>query len=296
MKLRTLVLLTLVPACLSTPTFSQDGGLFDFGKKPAPTAEDSWAIRCLALRNDDRHRIIEDYAGALRKMRGLDARLVTVVHDERESTLFYGRFRRVLNTATGKEEYQPSPLEKLNLIRSLNVQNTKLQPSDPNNWPFRFATLAPLPAGKSDHPEWDLENAAGYWSLQVGVFYNSDEMRERKTAAVQYCALLREQGTEAYYHHGPDKSSVCVGIFMPDAVRETQKPDPLTGILQVSYEVTDARLIAFQRQFPHNLENGHKVSLRKKDPSAPGGIRLLPNPSFIVRLPKAARERLQTGG
>lgn len=267
-------------------------GLFDFGKKEPPAAvEDAWAVRCLSVRGSERFKIVDKYAAALKTVKGLDAKLVLPIHGDEDSVLYYGRYQRTLNSATQQPEYRPNPAKGLDLIQSLNVSNSNLVPNDPNNWPFRMATIAQLPAGASTHPEWNLDNATGYWSLHVAVFYNTDQMTQRKSAAVEYCELLREQSVEAYFHHGSDKSSVTVGIFQADAVVDVQDEDALTGNLRVACKIAEPRIAELQKKFPHSHENGHLISQRTQDPTAAGGYKKTPTPSFIIRLPKVARER-----
>lgn len=285
------LLATALALLAGVASLAQEGGLFGPRRDAAAQSEDLWAIRCLSLQAADRMRRIETYAESLRKAPGLNAKLVLVVHGDEESAVYYGRYQRVFNSATNNPEYKPDPAKTLQLIRSLSVSNSTLPAGDPSNWPFRFASVAQLPTGEALHPEWNLENASGYWSLHVAVFYNVDQMRERKRAALEYCKLLRDQGAEAYFHHGEDKSSVCVGVFGKDAVVEVQETDPLTGNSKVSYKLAEPKIAALQKQYPESLENGYRVSQRRLDPNAPGGVKKTPTPSFIVRLPKAARDR-----
>ncbi len=283
----------LATLALAAPAVADIPELFGIGKKDAPAAsEDLWAIRCLAITGENRQSRANAYGDALRKVRGLDAKRVLVLHYDEESIVFYGRFARVLDSKSGKERFEPDPAPTLKTIRELYLQNSKLAADDPANWPFRLAALDQLPTGDSSHPEWDLENASGFWAVHVAVFYNCDEMRERKRAAVEYCKMLREQGNEAYYHHGTDKSSVCIGVFPEAAVVPVKSKDALTGAIKVSYGVSDQRVADIMKKFPESLENGHRVFERA---SGGGGERGKANPSFIVKLPRAARERA-TGG
>jgi hypothetical protein len=280
----------LLMALLAPLALADEGGLF--GRKK-PANEDTWAIRCITDRGPDRVRNIDLLAGALRQVKGLDAKLVVAIHGDEESSLYYGRYERTFNSAREQHEYKPDPSKALELIRALNVANSRLAESDPNNWPFRFATIAQLPvaAATEGRPEWNLENVSGSWSVHVAVFYNNDKMTQRKTAAVEYCALLRSQGVEAYYHHGEDKSSVSVGVFPRDSVAVVEETDPYTGNLNVKYVIVDKRIEEVMRAHPHSYENGYLVSIRKQDPASPGGYKKIPTPSFIIRLPKAARDR-----
>lgn len=286
LRLNTLAAATLA-TLLATTIANADGGLFGIGRNDAD--KEYWAIRCLSAAGPNRFTILDQYAEALKKVDKIKDRKVVVIHDDNESSLYYGKYERVYNSKTASHSYKPDPTKELNYIRNIYVQNTRLAENDVNNWPFRYATIARLPTGDSAHPEWDLTRAAGYWTLQVAVFYNSDQMTQRKAAAVQYCKVLRDQGHEAYYHHSNEKSSVCVGLFPRDAVRQVKETNKLTGLVHVSYKLADKRIDELQRKFPHNMENGHVVyevrdgfGKRKKNAI----------PSFVVKCPKRSRALL----
>ena len=288
-------LLVYLVAAVVLPGVLADGGLFGLGKNDKDAdLEDVFAIKCLVTSDADRKRIIDAYADALKKVRGLSSRKVLAVHDEQESTLYYGDYRRVFNSATGENNYEPDPRPALEAIRSLSIGNSRLPAGAVENWPFRFATIAQLPHEGSGHPEWNLDNAAGYWSLQVAVFYNVDEMRQRRRAAVEYCKLLREQGVDAYYHHGDQNSEVCVGLFPAEAVQQVTEKDAYTGALRVGFKIADPRLMDLQKQHPHCIENGFKVYRGR---SGAATVAREPNPSFVVKCPKdTTRANLQARG
>jgi hypothetical protein len=81
--------------------------------------------------------------------------------------------------------------------------------------PFLEARLVPMPTADVGPPEWHVKHCAGPYTLEVAEFYNERRFNERKQAAVETCRLLREKGYEAYYWHGPQRSSVCVGAWQP---------------------------------------------------------------------------------
>ncbi len=247
-------------------------------------SKEYWAIRCLTLRGADRMQRVARYADALRGVKGLKRRWVNVVHDREESAIYYGRYERVLDSRTNQQTYKPDPGRELELIRSLFIKNSQVDPQDPRNWPFRFATVAALPDPDSENPKWDIRNTKGVWSLHVAVFYNVDKMQQRRKAAFEYCKLLRRQGHEAYYFHGPDKSSVCIGSFPKEAVVLVQEENELTGIVSARNRVVEPRLLDLQEKFPENLENGHRVY--QKTRGIDGKTRKIVNPSFIVEVPR----------
>jgi hypothetical protein len=278
------VLLPLLAGC-KTPT----GNVVM--KPPKADDEDIWAIRCLTLQGPNRFQLADNYANALKRVAGLKPDLVQVFHESGETAVYYGRYRRRYDAKTETESFRPDPLRDLELIRHLSM--TIQDPAVGNHpvWPFQLATMDTLPIGRGTHPEWLLSRAPGYYSLQVGVFYNTGEMRRRKYAAEEYCRLLREQGEEAYYHHGPMNSSVCIGAFPKEAIQTFQKQDPLTGIIQVTARIVDERLLALQRKHPFNLHNGSKFYELIRDPQTGQQVRD-PHTSFAVEVP---REEPATG-
>jgi hypothetical protein len=155
-----------------------------------------------------------------------------------------------------------------------------------------------LPGGaNSEHPEWEISNAKGYWSLNVGVFYNEGGMRERKKASEEYVKILRGEGVEAYFHHGAERSSVCVGAFPKEAIQTMQRSNPLTGALTVTNRIVDARMLKLQEKYPHNLHNGAifyeliwnpKTQKKEKEPHYSFAVQI-PQPAVVA--PRAAPKR-----
>ena len=263
-----------------------------------PTAdeyEDIWAIRCLTLRGPNRFKLADSYAKALRTVAGLKPELVQVFHEAEQSTLSYGRYRRIYDPRSDVESFRPDHLSDLDLVRhlSMNIQDPVV--GTRTVWPFQLATMETLPVGRGRHPEWLLSIAPGYYSLQVAVFYNTEGMRRRKFAAEEYCRLLREQGEEAYYHHGTVNSSVCIGAFPEEAIQTFQNQDPLTGIIHVTSKIVDERLLALQRRFPHNLHNGSTFYEITYDPKTGKKLRD-PHTSFAVEIPQRKQDAGFFGG
>ncbi len=254
--------------------------------------EDVWAIRCITLPGGGRERQAEQYAAALRKVRGLRPELVQVLTDEDGTSVFYGRYERFVE-ANGNVRYRPDPARDLDLIR-----RQKLDAPGADIWPFILATLDVPPTFRSSHPEWDLTNVDGYWALQVAVFYNTETLRTRRAAAEEYCRLLRSQGESAYFHHGTVNSSVVIGPFPETAVATLRSENPLSNRVTVTQRIVDPAMLEAQKRFPHNLHNGHILSEVRRD--AKGAVKeRVPAPSFPVMLPKAQRqldELGETGG
>ncbi len=250
----------------------------------APPEEDVYAIRCLSISGPEHAEVARRCEQMLRQVRELRPDLVKVVHHEEGSTVYYGRYRREYDEAGRRESFHPDYRRDLELVRRLSLSGAGQAPH--YQWPFLHATIEPLPREGGGRPEWDLSRAEGYYSWQIAVFYNEGRMRERRSAAEQYVQQLREQGMEAYYHHGPARSSVCVGLFPKEAIQRIDSTDPLTGRVTARNRIVDPRMLELERQFPHMLENGRVVHTIIRDP-ATGEIReRRPNPSFPVRLPE----------
>lgn len=269
-----------------------DGGPPAFGHAGGPAAgveEDVWAVRCITVPGPERQVRAESYATALKRVPGLKPELVQIVNDEDGTAVFYGRYRRVYGVGAEADTYQPHHLRDLELIRSLRLETGDV-------WPFILATMDVLPTYRSGHPEWDLTDQEAFWSLQVAVFYNTDEFHSRRSAAEEYCRLLRESGEDAYYHHGPANSSVCVGLYPFEAVAEVRQENALAGRTTTRMAIVDAKMLAAQKRYPCNLENGHRMYDIVRDARTGDVKERAPRPSFPVILPKAQRRPGLDGG
>lgn len=251
--------------------------------------EEVWAIRCLTLRDPDQFDRANAYAAALKQVKALRADWVQVLSDEDGTAVFYGRYAREYGSEGATERFRPDHLKDIQTIRALSVQ-TGGGPA----WPFYLADMDVLPSYRTPHPEWDLANAAGYWSLHVAVFYNTDQFRNRRSAAEEYCGLLRVQGEEAYFHHGAVNSSVYVGLFPESAVTDVRREEPLSGRADTTSRIVDPRMLAVQERFSTSLHNGHTLYdvTRDRDGEVRGRT---PVPSFPVVVPRAARGKAGTG-
>jgi hypothetical protein len=226
---------------------------------------EQWTIRCVESTAPQRRRVIEAYAEGLKRVGGIDPGRVRVSHEPTRSVLFYGTYQKVYNAEKRTMQFSEAMTRDIKLIRSLTMNG---------QYPFLLAEPEPLEHKEPGPPEWDLTKAPGAYALQIAVFYNEGKFQQRELAAVQYCQALREEGVEAWYHHGTHgRSIVCVGHFPASAVIE--QPD---GTREYSPDV--ARLQASHEDFGYNLINGRIVKRRQGDGE------LKPIPSFLVRIPK----------
>jgi len=252
-------------------------------RKAPVAADEAWAVRCVSLTGPRRHDAANSYAAGLRNVPQLNPDLVGVIETSDASVIYYGRYARRFKGDT-PESFAPNPAGDLDLIRQLSMSV-----GGQVVWPFQLATLEALPSAQSDIARWELTRAPGYYSLQIGVFYNTEGMQQRRFAAEEACKLLRRQGEEAYYHHGPAMSIVCVGAFPKDAIQETRAADEFSGRLQFRSRIVDERMLALQRKHPFNLHNGAKFYDVTRNPRS-GEKQREPHYSFPVTIPGRGTE------
>jgi hypothetical protein len=140
--------------------------------------------------------------------------------------------------------------------------------------PFASAFLAPPPevSDPGQLPELNLEaatksyGARAQYTLQIAV-YESAKRDEAKRAAEQAALQLRRDGELAFYYHGPNRSSVTLGVFSDNDFDAGLRPK-------------SPSLIALQQRYPLNLHNGQYPIVEKR----PGEVDRK-QPSMLVRIP-----------
>jgi len=110
--------------------------------------------------------------------------------------------------------------------------------------------------------EWDLANAPGAYTVVVAVFYDvpADKYFGRKKYAVTYCEHLRSKSEEAYYWHGPARSTVTIGSFPETSVTMVddgglKRPD-----------IRDPAIQAILDRYPYLAVNGYQELIWEVDP------------------------------
>lgn len=241
---------------------------------------DEWTILCLAYKGPDRMQRAASAAASLKKVRGLRESNVSVQDADGAAKVYYGKYRKSASLFSKEKKFRPDPTDDLKLIRDLSVQ---MPDTGQIVWPFRLATLVALPPPVR-FPQWELTKADGYYSLQVGVFYNTDSFKKRRYAAEEYCKLLRDEGMEAWFHHGPENSSVCIGSFPREAIESVREKDSFTGRVHFLNRIVDEKMLALQKKYPHNLHNGAVFYEVNRD-RATGRETKTPHYSFPVVIP-----------
>lgn len=112
----------------------------------------------------------------------------------------------------------------------------------------------------------DLRRFVGVYTLQIG-YYDDEYGKDFRAAAERAVVVMREDGHEAYFYHGPHRSMVTIGLFSEkDFVRE--------GVSSVY----GPRIREAQKTHPYNLGNGRTLIQKVR------GESVGEQPSFIVKV------------
>src|SRR5205085_11875413 len=122
--------------------------------------KEEWHILCGKYDGPDRMRVADDLAAALKRVAGIDAKRVHVVHEDRVSRITYGPYMLGYNEQ-GNVVFTPQINNDLQLIRSLSVGD---------QFPFFTALKEPAPTPDVGPPQWDLRKANGMYTLLICVF------------------------------------------------------------------------------------------------------------------------------
>ncbi len=170
-----------------------------------------WTILCLELDGRNAAENVNQVAETLRRSPSINERKVIVRHDmDGFSRLYYGTYQRHTDPKTGKRSTSREMDADLRMIRGFGTPDGRYM--------FQQPLRVRLPLPDVGNPDWALVRAHGVYTLQVAAFEPTDDFLEHKQAAAQYCALLRERGHEAYFHHAKACSMVTVGAFGPEAI------------------------------------------------------------------------------
>jgi hypothetical protein len=251
-----------------------------------------------------------------------------VVHDEAQSTLYYGYYRERERSVDATEAARAN--KDMDYVRSLATSEGQFL--------FSKSLLVPLPMPDPvAPPEFDItrldaERPAddpnrAYWSLAIAD-YTGDvqiEGKGRKQLAVESVIEARRQGHQAFYYNGPNTSTVCIGAWPRRAVREQEAnsarssgdngqeiivsnapiPKALTDriaasgrdpkVLQPKVEIDDPTLDEMMmKRYPDYYLNGVPEVNKYTDPRT-GEVKRRPKQSFLFEIPRVQREGLLAG-
>ncbi len=229
---------------------------------------EAWTIECLALMGDFHRANAEQIAGVLRETPGINKSEVRVVNAGDVSRVFYGTYYRDIDRLRDERDLPPQLAADLALIRDLADGRGRRM--------FTAARMVPKPLEDVGPPEWNLLAADGVYTLQVGVFFPSNKVKDYKAAALAFVRELRSRGYEAYYYHTKARSMVTVGSFGPEAIRRSGDRSNVTEY--------SAKIRRMQRDelLQYNLTNGavwYQIHEGQK----------LPVRSQLVRIPQEER-------
>jgi len=225
-----------------------------------------WTIECMKYSEPGHTEVVDSIADVLRKTPGIDAGKVHVRHDAEGSALYYGRYLRRIDRLKDERNI-PDELKR-------DIEQVKQLYDDQGRRLFLAARMVPEPLEDVGPEEWNLVNANGEYTLQVGVFFPTTEFHDLKKAAVELVRELRKRGYEAYYYHDKTRSIVTVGTFGPDAVTVHEN--------RVGYSPR-VRALQEKESFRYNLTNG--AIWYNKYQTATGVVKQ-PVRSLLVRIPQ----------
>ena len=145
---------------------------------------------------------------------------------------------------------------------------------------FAQAMIVPLPGKDIGPAEGNLKNASGAFTVVVAELYNDSArgISGRKQYAVDNCRDLREKGYEAYFHHGPVISLICIGNFPESSYPAVEEGG------EVSRVIRDPRIDQIFEAFPNLAVNGYQEIIYL-DPHE-GRKQKLFTRSYLMAIPK----------
>ncbi len=188
-----------------------------------------WSIPVTAFTGPDRR----DQANTL---------IVTLTEQAQVTDLWASDVQYTCSVYCGryKEQNDPHALKNLEKIRQFAIDGRQ---------PFRSAAILPLTGreNQSSVNPYDLKPYVGFFTLQIG-FYDEQYGPDFRQAAEEAVRILREDGEEAYFYHGPIRSLITIGLFTYDdfvKVGNTEAYGP--------------RIKKLQEEYPYNLGNGRTL-------------------------------------
>ena len=226
-----------------------------------PTHEESggeWAIALGRLRGDDHQAEADRIAEQMRQVTQSDG--VWVEHERGASMIYYGRYAS-RNDQTAQQdlrrwrEYHRSGQMRLPALMLVPIGQGLFAGGREGGG-----------EGGGDVADYALQRAAGRgsYTLQIGI-YDEDYGDDYRRAAERAVTALREDGWEAFYWHGPVRSTVTVGVW-DERLHEDDSP-------------VAQQFQAVRREFPYNSLNGRTLVSRRGDEQ-------WNQPSFPVRIPQ----------
>ena len=250
-----------------------------------------------------------------------------VVHDEAQSTLYYGYYKERERTVNAAEAGRAS--KDMEYIRSLG--------DGEGHRIFPRSLVVPLPLPDPEGPpEFDLtkldqnkspdDPARRYWSLAIADYTNDARIgdKNRKQIVIEAVIEARKQGVEAYYYNGTTTSTVCIGAWPRTAIREQDAGEAKTltdsghdiivsngpvnpeiakglraagrevDIFQPKVQFNDPSLEATWKKWISYSVNGETVIEKTTDPTTKAEMKS-EKTSFLFAIPQSAPASLLAG-
>ena len=254
-----------------------------------------------------------------------------LINDDNGSTLYYGYYRQIDHAADPAEAKRADA--DLAFVRGLA--------DGENHLFFPGALKEPLRVPDPEAPpQYDLaridadkapdDPARKYWSIAIaaytadGNFGGADAGKSRKQLAVEAVLAARKMGIEAFYYNGENVSTVCIGAWPRDAVKEqdakeaksqsdsgqelvvSTTPLPQTLRDEIKQSGKDVKvfepkvdidegstLLPTWRQYREYSVNGY-VKMSKVTDEKTGVVTQKPQESFLVEIPRLQPSILPT--
>ena len=239
-------------------------------------------------------------------MRKSGLRAWHILHTEQKSMLCYGYYRTYDDREKDPKETARAQADLKAIDGLKDVQGDRL---------FKLALFQPVDEQDPESPAaWNLVNAPAnaYWSLEIAAYRGS---AARKQAAVDCVRQARASGIQAYYYHGETISSVCVGAWPREAIKEQDTagaqtadptaiplllnqplPQPLASemrdregnrltVIAPKLEIIDPTMAKAIKAYPDHAVNGELHVIKARDGQQ------IPDASFLVIIPHAEASR-----
>ncbi len=273
----------------------------------APPKDAQWTLYCQAIAGPAHVEQANATKAALLKATPLKDWYV--IHQETQSVIYHGFYRAIHEGDRDKKDFERAQRDRRQIAAMTDRQGNRIFDQC-----FFVELDAPDPAAP---PEWNLLNAPGYYTLEIGVYKDSPH---RKEAAVDAVREARSRGIDAYYYHGETGSSVCIGSWPKSAVRgraddekgivpESNDPDESMLVLPQSlpdqqnldirdrtgqrvsayapdYTPVDPSLIAMMEKYQTHAVNGETIVSTVEDPVT-HEKKKIDDPSLVVKIPRA---------
>ncbi|MDB5328628.1 MAG: hypothetical protein JWM57_4197 [Phycisphaerales bacterium] len=250
-----------------------------------------------------------------------------VVHEEAQSTLYYGYYKERERTINASEAARAN--KDLEYVRGLG--------DGEGHRIFPRSLVVPLPLAEPEGPpEFDLtkldqnkspdDPSRRYWSLAIADYTNDARIgdKNRKQIVIEAVIEARKQGVEAYYYNGTTTSTVCIGAWPRTAIREQDAGEAKTltdsghdiivsngpvnpeiakglraagrevDIFQPKVQFNDPTLEATWKKWVSYSVNGETVVEKTTDPTTKAEVKS-EKTSFLFAIPQTAPASLLAG-